>query len=238
MHAARTRGCRVTTVTISRRQYELARRRVAEAGLADLVEVVLRDYRELDGRYDKLVSIEMIEAVGHQYLDTYFRACSERLRPNGTFLLEAITVTDQDWEASKRSVEFIKRYIFPGGSLPSVWAIADSTKRVSDMRMLHLEEISDHYARTLSEWRRRMHANLGRMRALGLPESFLRMWEFYLCYCEGGFAERIIGTVQILFEKPRGRRAPVDGEISDSTSARSTAATVGTMHAGRTRHDA
>jgi cyclopropane-fatty-acyl-phospholipid synthase len=213
IHAASRFGCRVTTTTLSHRQLELARARVAAAGLSDRIEVIECDYRDLTGRYDKLVSIEMIEAVGHEFVDEYFRRCCERLKPDGMFLIQAITIPDQDFEASKRSVEFIKRYIFPGGSLPSVWSMCDSVKRVTDFRILHLEEISGYYARTLAEWRRRFRAAAGELRDRGYPERFLRMWDFYFCYCEGGFRERVIGTVQLLLERPRGRREPVLGAL-------------------------
>ena len=213
IHAASRYGCRVTTITISREQYELAQRRVAEAGLQDRVQVRCQDYREVEGLYDKLVSIEMIEAVGREYFDHYFRVCSERLRPRGLMLLQAILVHDRNYEHSVRTPEFIQRYIFPGGQLPSLGAIGDSIKRVTDLRFVHFEDLSAHYARTLAEWRERMFKNLDRMRQLGLSETFIRMWEFYLCYCEGAFAERANGVAQILFEKPRGRREPVLGTL-------------------------
>jgi cyclopropane-fatty-acyl-phospholipid synthase len=214
IHAAGRYGCRVTTTTISRAQYELARKRVAEAGLSDRVEILLEDYRELRGEYDKLASIEMIEAVGHRYLDAFFRVCSERLRPQGRMLLQAITVPDQAYELSKRSVDFIKRYIFPGGQLVSIGAVCSSVARTGDMRPTQLEDITPHYAETLRRWRTRMFENLDRVRALGLPDRFVRMWEFYLCYCEGGFRERAIGAIQLLFEKPLSRAerfpSPID----------------------------
>jgi len=214
LHAAGQHGCRVTTTTISRRQHELARRRVAEAGLSGRVEILLEDYRDLRGRYDKLVSIEMIEAVGHAHLEPFFRICGERLRPDGAMLLQAITVPDQDHRDHTRSVDFIKRYIFPGGELVSVGAVNGAAAGASDLRMSHLEDLTPHYAETLRRWRRRMFENLPRMRALGLSERFLRMWEFYLCYCEGGFEERQIGVVQAIFEKSGARREPVLGRIA------------------------
>ena len=213
LHAARRTGCRVTTTTISRAQYDLARRRVAEAGLSGRVEVLLQDYRALRGRFDKIVSIEMIEAVGHRYLDTFFRTCAERLRPEGAMLLQAIKVHDQDWEESLRSVDFIKRHVFPGGQLVATGAVSDSIARVADLRLVHLEDLTPHYAETLRRWRARMDARRDAIRALGLPERFLRLWEFYLCYCEGAFEEREIGVVQMLFEKPGSRRAPLLGRL-------------------------
>ena len=209
IHAARYYGCRVTTTTISREQYALAAERVAEAGLEGQVELLFKDYRELEGQYDKIVSIEMIEAVGHAWYETFFRQCSSLLKPDGMMLLQAITIADQHYEAARRSVDFIQRYIFPGGALPSVSVICDTLARVTDMRLYHLEDIGPHYATTLRHWRERFLARLGEVRALGYPESFIRMWEFYLCYCEGGFAERTIGTVQALLTKPACRRDPL-----------------------------
>ena len=213
LHAAGRYGCRVTSVTVSKEQLELARRRVADAGLQDRVEIRFQDYRDVRGTFDKLVSIEMIEAVGQRYLPAYFQACSDRLSPEGLMLLQVITIPDQGYEQSVRSVEFIKRYIFPGGQCPSLWAIEQAIKEHTDLRMIHLEDMSAHYARTLAGWRERLTKNLDDVRSLGLPETFLRMWEFYLCYCEGGFAERATGVAQILFEKPRGRREPVLGRL-------------------------
>ncbi len=209
IHAAGKYGCRVTTTTISHEQWRIARERVAAAGLADRVAVLECDYRELEGTYDKLVSIEMIEAVGDRYLDTFFRVCSERLRPDGMMGLQAITTPDQFYAAHVRSVDFIKRYIFPGGSLISVRRVADAIARVTDLRLFQLEDITPHYARTLHSWRERFIVNLDQVRALGYPEQFVRMWEFYLCYCEGGFLERVIGDVQMVLTKPMCRRDPI-----------------------------
>lgn len=209
IHAAQRYGCRVTTTTISQRQYELARQRVAAAGVADRVTVLCDDYRALTGRYDKLVSIEMIEAVGHAYYDTYFRCCSNLLKPDGMMLLQAITIADQRYEQAKRSVDFIQRYIFPGSCIPSITAICNSLTRATDLRLFHLEDLTPHYATTLRHWRERLRAHADAVRALGYPDSFIRMWEFYLCYCEGGFHERAIGDVQMLLTKPQCRRAPL-----------------------------
>jgi cyclopropane-fatty-acyl-phospholipid synthase len=209
IHAARTYGCQVTTTTISREQYDLARERVAQAGVANRVTVLLEDYRDLRGEYDALVSIEMIEAVGHHYLDTYFRHCSALLKPSGAMLLQAITIRDQFYDQARRSVDFIKRFIFPGSCIPSVKAITDSLARASDMKLFHMEDIGPHYARTLRHWRERFLARQSDVRAQGYPESFVRMWEYYLCYCEGGFEERQLGDVQMLLTKPRSRRAPI-----------------------------
>jgi cyclopropane-fatty-acyl-phospholipid synthase len=215
MHAAANYGCRVTTTTISSRQHELARERIAAAGLADRVTLLLEDYRDLSGQYDKLVSIEMIEAVGHQYFDAYFRKCSELLKPEGAMLLQAITIADQHYASARDSVDFIKRYIFPGSCIPSVAAMSDSIARASDMRLFHLEDIGPHYATTLRHWRENLFANLDQVRALGYPDAFTRMWEFYLCYCEGGFSERVLGDVQMLLVKPLARPAPVLPPLQD-----------------------
>ncbi len=213
LHAAGRYGCHVTSLTVSREQYELARQRVAAAGLADRIDVRLQDYRDVSESFDKLISIEMIEAVGARYFDSYFKICSERLKPSGLMLIQAIMTPDQGFEQSLRTVDFVKRYIFPGGQLPSLTAMLASTKRVTDLRLIHLEDISGHYARTLAAWREGMYKNLDRIRELGLSETFIRMWEFYLCYCEGGFAERANAVAQILFEKPRGRREAVLGTL-------------------------
>ncbi len=209
IHAASRYGCRVTTTTISREQHALARERVAAAGLADKVTVLLEDYRDLRGRYDKLVSIEMIEAVGHAFYDTFFQRCSSLLAADGLFALQAITIADQRYEQARRSVDFIQRHIFPGSCIPSVAALSASVARASDLRLFHLEDIGPHYATTLQHWRRRLRAQWPALRAGGCPEQFLRLWEFYFCYCEGGFAERALGDAQMLFVKPRCRRAPL-----------------------------
>jgi len=207
IHAAKRYGCRVTTTTVSRAQHELARERVAEARLEDRVEVVCEDYRDLCGRYDKLVSIEMIEAVGADHWEAFFRACSERLRPDGALLLQAIGVPERDLASSLRSVDFVKRHVFPGGQLVSVGAICRALARATDLRVAHMEELTPHYAETLRRWRARFRANRETIRAQGFPERFLRLWEFYLAYCEGGFAERANVVFQMVLEKPLGRRS-------------------------------
>jgi cyclopropane-fatty-acyl-phospholipid synthase len=209
IHAARHYGCRVTTTTISREQYELARERVERAGLGGRITLLLEDYRELRGEYDALVSIEMIEAVGHQYLDTYFKQCSRLLKPEGAMLLQSITIRDQYYDQARRSVDFIKRFIFPGSFIPSIQALVNSLARTSDLKLFHMEDIGPHYATTLRHWRERLLARRGEVRAMGYPESFLRMWEYYLCYCEGGFEERQLGDVQMLLTKPRSRRSAI-----------------------------
>jgi len=205
LHAASRYGCRVTTTTISREQHDWAREQIEAAGLADRVTLLLDDYRDLRGRYDKLVSIEMIEAVGARYLDTYTAQCSRLLEPHGAMLLQAITLQDQVYEQALRSVDFIQRFVFPGSFIPSVSAITDSVRRVTDLKVFHLEDIGPHYATTLRRWRENFLARLPEVRRLGYPEPFVRMWDYYLCYCEGGFLERQIGDVQVLLTKPRCR---------------------------------
>jgi len=209
IHAARHYGCRVTTTTISREQYELARERVEREGLSHRVDVLFEDYRDLTGRYDRIVSIEMIEAVGHQFMGDYFAQCSRLLEKEGSMLIQAITITDQHYKSALREVDFIKRFIFPGGFLPSVTAMADALTRATDLKISHLEDIGLHYARTLRDWRARFMARLEEVRALGYPEDFIRLWDYYLCYSEGGFAERHLGTVQLLLTKPDARPADI-----------------------------
>jgi cyclopropane-fatty-acyl-phospholipid synthase len=203
IHAASRYGCRVTTTTISREQHALACERVAAAGLADRITVLAEDYRDLRGQFDKLVSIEMIEAVGHQYFDTFFARCGELLAPGGTMLLQSITIADRQYEAARDSVDFIKRHIFPGCCIPSVGALAASAARASHLRIVDLEDIGPHYATTLAAWRRNLFANAGAVRARGYPDTLLRMWDFYLSYCEGGFAERALGDVQFVLQDSR-----------------------------------
>lgn len=207
MHAARRHGCRVTTTTISREQYDYARRRIEAAGLGDRIEVLCEDYRSLQGRYDRIVSVEMIEAVGDRYFDLYFRRLDELLTDRGMVLIQAITIEDQRYERYRKSVDFIKRFVFPGGCLPSVARMLEAAKRHTSLRIRHLEDIGEHYARTLAEWRRTCDAKAAELVALGYGETFQRLWRFYLAYCEGGFMERAIGDVQMLFEKP-GSRLP------------------------------
>jgi len=216
IHAATHYGCKVTTTTLSREQYEYARNKIDKLGLKDQIELLLSDYRDLQGQYDKLVSLEMIEAIGHQYQDTYFAKCSELLKPEGMMLLQAITIADQRYNAALRSVDFIQRYIFPGSFIPAVSAMAQSLARASDMKITQLEDIGPHYARTLADWRARFFDNIDQVRELGYPENFIRMWEFYLCYCEGGFEERAIGDVQMLLSKPGNRRPPVLGQLQEN----------------------
>jgi len=209
LHAAQQFGCRVTTTTISRRQYQHACERVRQAGLEGRITVLCEDYRNLSGIYDHIVSVEMVEAVGHQYLDRFFGKCSRLLHPDGMMLLQAITIPDHRFDQYIRSVEFIQKYIFPGGCLPSVTAIGNSVGRATDFRFLHLEDFGYHYAETLARWRQRFWQNIEGVRSLGFDERFLRMWHYYLCYSEAGFRENQIGVAQILLAKPSCRRLPL-----------------------------
>jgi cyclopropane-fatty-acyl-phospholipid synthase len=207
LHAAQRYGCRVTTTTISREQHALAAQRVADAGLEDRVALLLEDYRDLTGSYDKLVSIEMIEAIGAQYLDTYFGKLGSLLKPDGLALVQAITIEDHRYEQALDSVDFIKRHVFPGSFIPSIAAMLAAKGRASDLALIQFEDFGLSYARTLEAWRLRFHAALAQVRAQGYDERFIAMWEFYLAYCEGGFRERSIGVAQLLMAKP-GHRAP------------------------------
>jgi cyclopropane-fatty-acyl-phospholipid synthase len=212
LHAARHYGCRVTTTTISQQQHDLARQRIRDAGLEGRIELLLKDYRDLEGTYDKIASIEMIEAVGHEYLGDYFGKCSRLLADDGLMAIQAITMPDQRYERYRRSADFIQRYVFPGSCLPSLEAIAAAVGRSTDMQIIGLEDITAHYAATLREWRRRFWAAVDDVRGLGYPDEFLRLWDFYLSYCEAGFAERSIGDSQIVLAKPaHGRDRPAGG---------------------------
>lgn len=217
LHAAQEYGCRVTTTTISSRQHQHANKRVRQAGLEDRISVLCNDYRSLTGKFDHLVSVEMIEAIGHQYLARFFGQCSRLVRPEGLMLLQAITIPDHRFDQYVRSVDFIQKYIFPGGCLPSIAALANAVGRASDFRFLHLEDFASHYAETLARWRERFWENLDQARSKGFDERFLRMWHYYLCYCEAGFLENQIGVAQILLAKPSCTRDPLlwQGGMSD-----------------------
>jgi len=202
IHAASTYGCHVTTTTISREQHALATERVRAAGLSDRVTVRFQDYRDLTGTFDKLVSIEMVEAVGHQYYSDYFGACARLLAPHGLAAIQAITIQDRFYDNARREMDFIKQYIFPGSCIPSVSVLAGAASE-TDLRLVHLDDITPHYAETLKRWRLAFEANWPRIHAQGFTEEFRRLWQFYFCYCEGGFREAVIGDVQLLFAKPR-----------------------------------
>ncbi len=213
IHAASRYGCRVTTTTISQQQFEYAQARVREFDLEDRVTLLRSDYRDLQGKFDKLVSIEMIEAVGHEYLPQFFAKCADLLRPDGAMLIQAITMPDQRYAQYLKSSDFIRRYIFPGSCVPSLSAMLDAIRKATDLSLAHLEDIGPHYATTLEAWRERFIQNLDSVRELGYPVEFQRMWLYYLHYCEAGFAERYLGTLQLLFQKPRCRMTPVLGAV-------------------------
>ena len=202
LYAARHYGCQVTTTTISPAQHAEAQARVRAAGLEDQITLLLKDYRDLEGQYDKLVSIEMIEAIGHQYLDTYLKQCERLVRPGGEILIQAITIDDRQYAAALREVDFIKQYIFPGGFLPSVTALMEHMTRATQLQVVGLEDIGLHYARTLFDWRTRFLARLSEVRKLGYSDAFIRMWTFYLQYCEGAFLEHYISTIQLRLRRP------------------------------------
>jgi cyclopropane-fatty-acyl-phospholipid synthase len=204
LHAARTRGCRITTTTISRQQFEFARDLFAREGVSDRIELRLEDYRHLEGQYDKAVSIEMFEAVGLAYYDTYIGAVDRLLKPGGRFLLQTITMNEQRFPDYIRQSDWIQKYVFPGAELASVSRILASLGRSSALSVHHLEDIGLHYAHTLRAWRAAFRSRLEDVRAQGFDETFIRMWDYYLATCEGAFAERYIGNAQLLLAKAGG----------------------------------
>lgn len=202
LHAAKHYGCHVTTTTISKEQHAFACQRVAEEGLGDQICVLLEDYRDLEGHYDRLVSIEMIEAIGARYMDAYFAKVADLLKPDGLALIQAITIEDGRYAQALASVDFIKRHIFPGSFIPSINAMIAAKTRAADLSLVHLEDFGLSYARTLRAWRHRFLKHLTEARAMGFDDRFLRLWDFYLAYCEGGFLERSIGVSHLLLAKP------------------------------------
>lgn len=206
IYAAEHYGCRVTTTTISQEQFNHARQAVEKAGLSDRVTVLKKDYRELTGRFDKLVSIEMVEAVGHHYLATYLKQCDALLKDDGLALIQAITIEDSRYQQALKSVDFIKKHIFPGSFIPSVSTLVGTAGNHSQLKLVNLEDIGDSYARTLADWQQRFNQQTRALEALGYDKEFRRMWRFYFSYCEGGFIERAISDVHLLFSKPANRR--------------------------------
>jgi cyclopropane-fatty-acyl-phospholipid synthase len=202
LYAAQHYGCRVTTTTISENQYELARQRIREAGLEDRITLLKQDYRDLEGQYDRLVSIEMIEAVGYQFYQTFFRKCADLLKPDGLMVLQAITIADREYDRAKDEIDFIKRYIFPGSCIPSVTALLGAAAQASDLQITGLEDIGPHYATTLRRWRQALMNQSDRVRSMGYSEQFLRLWLYYFSYCEAGFEERALGDVHMTLVKP------------------------------------
>lgn len=222
IHAASEYGCRVTTATISREQRVLAEERVRDAGLEDLIEIVEQDFSKLEGSYDKLVSIEMIESIGWRRFDEFFAACDRLLKPDGAMCLQIITIDDRAYEAEKMSRSFINTLIFPGGSLPSNEFIARAIAKHTDMRMIAHEDITEHYPETLRRWRRNLNAGFDELRPLGYDERFRRLWNLYFAYCEAGFIERRILVGQTVFAKP-GHRGDASLDESERPSRLSSA---------------
>jgi len=210
IHAAKNYGCSITTTTISDAQYEYAKARVVEEGLESKINVINKDYRKLDGQYDKIVSIEMIEAVGYEYISEYFRKLSSLLKPDGLMALQGITYNDQNFDTYKDSVDFIKKYIFPGSCLISISQIIDVIKNKTDLSMIDMEDITRHYAETLNRWRKNFMSVLPEVKEMGYSKAFINMWEFYFLYCEAGFLERNIGDVQMVFAKSGARDVRVE----------------------------
>jgi len=202
LHAAKHYGCHITTTTISEQQYALAKQKIESAGLSDRITLLKEDYRKLEGTFDKLVSIEMIEAVGWKYYETFFDVCASLLKPDGKMLIQAITIEDQRYESARKNVDFIQRYIFPGSCIPSIQALSTASMKASDLRLIDLQDFAEHYALTLRSWRQAFMSQIDTVREQGYSETFIRMWEFYLCYCEGGFKERAIGVAHLVFAKP------------------------------------
>lgn len=205
IHAAKNYGCRVTTTTISEAQLKHAEERVRAEGLEDRITLLYRDYRTLEGKYDRLVSIEMIEAVGVQYLDTYFEKCGSLLKPDGAMALQSILIQDQFYAQAARNVDFIQTHIFPGAAIPSVTRIMSSVLERTDFKLTHHEDFGTDYARTLNEWGKNLDRNRDQIGRRGYPEHLYRLWQYYFAYCEGGFLERQIGVGQFIFTKPRYR---------------------------------
>lgn len=203
LHAAKNYGVHVTTTTISEEQHAFAKAEIARHGLGDKITLLKEDYRNLEGQYDKLVSIEMIEAVGHRFLPTFFKTCNALLKPNGKMLIQAITIADQRYDRYRKQADFIQRYIFPGGFLPSVQVMNKNIAAHTDLKVSGLHDIGLDYALTLKHWSERLKAVRHELPALGLDQQFYRMWQFYFHYCEGGFRERLISTVHLVAEKPR-----------------------------------
>ena len=202
IYAAQNFGCMVTTTTISKQQYLFVKQKIKDLKLTHKIKVLLSDYRHLKGQYSKLVSIEMLEAVGYQYYDTYFKVCSHLLKPDGIAFIQTITITDQRYEKAKHSVDFIQRYIFPGSCIPSLTALQNSITESSDLKIYQVRDIGDHYARTLALWRIAFFKRLSEVKALGFDDVFIRMWHFYLAYCEGGFKEKVISDIHLKLIKP------------------------------------
>ncbi|GLS91928.1 cyclopropane-fatty-acyl-phospholipid synthase [Psychromonas marina] len=202
IYAAQHYDVQVTTTTISDAQYDYTKARVEALGLNDKITLLKKDYRQLEGQYDKLVSIEMIEAVGHEYLSSFFETCNKHLKPHGKMLIQAITISDQRYHSYRKGVDFIQRYIFPGGCLPSINVMTDKVSNKTDMVVTGLHDIGQDYAKTLNHWHQRFDGALEKVKQLGYDDNFIRLWKFYFSYCEGAFLERRISTVHLIAAKP------------------------------------
>lgn len=202
IEAVKKTGCRVTTVTISEEQFALAKKRIQEAGLQDKIDLQFIDYRKIQGKFDKVVSIEMIEAVGHEFLPEYFATIDKLLKPDGTAYIQAITYPDSRYEQYRRGCDFIQKYIFPGGLCPSITAMANAMTKSSSLQIEHLDNIGIHYAQTLRLWRENFMANEAKIRKLGFNDAFIRRWSYYFCYCEAGFETKVLGTLHLLLSRP------------------------------------
>ena len=205
IHAVKNYGCNITTTTISDAQYEYAKQKILDEGLETKITILNQDYRKLEGKFDKVVSIEMIEAVGHEYVGLFFEKVSNLLKKDGLFALQGITFNDLNFDKYKNSVDFIKKYIFPGSCLISISQVTNAIKKTTDFEIVNLEDITKHYAKTLYEWRKKFMSVLPQVRALGFSSAFINMWEFYFIYCEAGFIERNIGDYQFIFAKSDAR---------------------------------
>jgi len=202
IYMAKHYGCKVTSLTISAEQHKMAVERVEAAGLSDRISILMQDYRLMEGEYDKIVSVEMLEAVGHNYLDLYFKKCHELLKKNGILALQVITSPDSRYDSLRKGVDWIQKYIFPGSLLPSVGAINSAINRTGDLTMVDLKDMGLHYATTLKLWFDQFNANLPTVKSLGFDEEFIRKWNYYLCYCEAAFAMRNINVMQLVYSRP------------------------------------
>jgi cyclopropane-fatty-acyl-phospholipid synthase len=202
IYMAKTYGCKVTSLTISEEQHKLAVERVEAAGLSHKVSIELRDYRTLEGQYDKIVSVEMLEAVGHKFLDVYFKKCHDLLKKSGILAIQVITSPDSRYDSLRKGVDWIQKHIFPGSLLPSVAAINSSINRTGDMTMIDLKDLGIDYAKTLKLWYDQFNLSLGKVKTLGFDDTFIRKWNYYLCYCEAAFAMRNINVIHLVYSRP------------------------------------
>jgi len=196
-------GCRITTTTISDQQYQYVKEKIEQLNLNHQITLLKQDYRDLKGQYDKLVSIEMIEAIGHQYFGQFFKICNALLKPGGLMFLQAIVINDQTYQKARNEIDFIKKYIFPGGCLPSIYTLSKATANYTRLQLIHLCDISAHYVKTLSDWKINFENNLDNIKQLGFSNEFIRMWEYYFCYCMAGFNQKYIGDIQAVWRKQK-----------------------------------